>query len=557
MLGGGLALALAAGVGVGRWLLVPAQTAPTSVRFEISLPNGARGVMAPDGLKVALTTPGGLQIRDLDRLETRTLPGTEGADSPFWSEDSTALLYGAKGRLWRAPIAGSVPELIGTLPGAGWDQDAGGAWTADGSIIYTNGSSALMRVPAVGGDSVPVLEPSGDDLHFHNVSGLPDHRGVLFITHRKQGADTLELLVERQRRQLLRLEGSSLEHPLYSPSGHLLFIRSRGAANVGLWAVPFSLSQLEVTGEPFLVTSGAVTPSLSRTSRLAFMRVSGMPPSRLIWVDRTGRQIGRLEDLRVFDRRPVFSPDGTRVAVAEQIEDAWEISTIHLASGTKTRVTSDGFARDPVWAPDGRSIVYTTAQPGGQILKRVAADGSGVLEEIGSGREAAITADGGSLLYSRQFQIFRRALSGDRKEVLLVSGPDRAITPRPSPDGRFLSYVAVNATTLDPTLLVRPFPAGDGRWEISALGTNPRWSRDGRRLFFARDEQVLEVDVQTTPDFRVGVPRRLFTLRPISSSTNYPQFDVSPDGQRFLVIEPDEVSATTSLVVVLDFAPQR
>jgi Tol biopolymer transport system component len=555
MLAVGLALALAAGVALGRWLLVPAHTTPTPVRFEINLPNGARGIMAPDGLKVALTTPSGLQIRDLDRLEARTLPGTEGADSPFWSEDSTALVYGARGRLWRAPIAGSAPVLIGMLPGTGWDQDAGGAWTADGSIIYTNGSSALMRVPAVGGDSVPVLEPSGDDLHFHNVSGLPDHRGVVFITHRKQGADTLELLVDGQRRQLLRLEGSALEHPIYSPSGHLLF--TRGPANVGLWAVPFSLSQLEVTGEPFLVAAGAVTPSLSRTARLAFMPVSGMPPSRLTWVDRSGRQIGRLEDLRVFDRSPAFSPDGTQVAVAERTEDSWEISTIHLKSGTRTRVTSDGFARNPLWAPDGRSIVYTSSQPGAQLLKRVAADGSGVLEEIGPGRDAAITADGGSILYSREFQIFHRPMSGGSQEVPLVSGPERALSPRPSPDGRFLSYVAVNPTTFTPTLVVRSIPAGEGRWEISALGSNPRWSGDGRRLFFAKDGEVLEVDIRTAPSFRVGVPRRLFTLRPIGSSTTYPGFDVSPDGQRFLVIEPDEASAPTSLVVVLDFAPQR
>ena len=119
------------------------------------------------------------------------------------------------------------------------------------------------------------------------------------------------------------------------------------------------------------------------------------------------------------------------------------------------------------------------------------------------------------------------------------------------------SRAMVDPTTFTPTLLVRPLEAGDARWEISAFGSNPRWSGDGRRLFFARDEQVLEVDVQTAPSFRVGVPRRLFTLRPIGSSTTYPGFDVSADGQRFLVIEPDEASATTSLVVVLDFAPQR
>jgi hypothetical protein len=148
-------------------------------------------------------------------------------------------------------------------------------------------------------------------------------------------------------------------------------------------------------------------------------------------------------------------------------------------------------------------------------------------------------------------------MSGGSQEVPLVSGPERALSPRPSPDGRFLSYVAVNPTTFTPTLVVRSIPAGEGRWEISALGSNPRWSGDGRRLFFAKDGEVLEVDIRTAPSFRVGVPRRLFTLRPIGSSTTYPGFDVSPDGQRFLVIEPDEASAPTSLVVVLDFAPQR
>jgi Tol biopolymer transport system component len=226
----------------------------------------------------------------------------------------------------------------------------------------------------------------------------------------------------------------------------------------------------------------------------------------------------------------------------------------------RTSVTSDGFARNPLWAPDGRSIVYTSFQPGGQVLKRVAADGSGVLEEMGPGRDAAFTADGRTMLYSREFQIFSRPTGGGGEgspEVPLVSGPERALSPRPSPDGRFVSYVAVDPTMFTPTLLVRPLEAGDTRWEISALGNNPRWSGDGRRLFFARDAEVFEVDVQTTPGFRVGVPRRLFTLRPIGSSTSYPGFDVSADGQRFLLIEPDEASATTSLVVVLDFAPQR
>src|SRR5690606_16705988 len=136
-----------------------------------------------------------------------------------------------------------------------------------------------------------------------------------------------------------------------------------------------------------------------------FMPVSGMPPSRLKWVDRSGRQLGGLEDPRIFDRWPVFSPDGTQAAVAERIEDGWEISTINLKSGERTRVTSDGFARNPVWAPDGRSILYTSFQAGGSIVKRVAADGSGMLEEIGPGRDGIFTADGSTLLYARGSQI--------------------------------------------------------------------------------------------------------------------------------------------------------
>jgi hypothetical protein len=104
---------------------------------------------------------------------------------------------------------------------------------------------------------------------------------------------------------------------------------------------------------------------------------------------------------------------------------------------------------------------------------------------------------------------------------------------------------------------VKPFPSGDEVWDISHNGTNKRWSGDGRRLFFAQDADAREVDIQTEGRFRAGVPRRLFSLTPIGSSTVLPGFDVSRDGQRFLLIETDRAAAPQSVVVVLDFAPQR
>src|SRR5690606_32588969 len=120
------------------------------------------------------------------------LPGTEGAESPFWSDDSRTVFYGAKGRLWRVGLDGGSPLPICNLPGGTWDQDAGGVLTADGGIVFTNGSSPLLRVPAAGGEAstlVPADAP--DDLHFHNASPLPENRGILFATHRKPGPDTI------------------------------------------------------------------------------------------------------------------------------------------------------------------------------------------------------------------------------------------------------------------------------------------------------------------------------------------------------------------------------
>jgi eukaryotic-like serine/threonine-protein kinase len=549
----GLALALAAGTLIGRTLLVPRPPAPAPVRFEISQPvDRARTAMAPDGSKLVLVTAKGLAVRDLDRLETRDFPGTEGAESPFWSGDSTTIVYGAKGRLWRLAVAGGTPALITTLPDTGWDHDAGGAWLPDGTIVFTNGSSPLLRVPAAGGDAVPVVEANApDDLHFHQASALPDGRGVLFVTHRKPGADTLELWAGGERLQLLRLEGSTIERPVYSPTGHILF--TRFPTNFGLWAVPFSLDRLQITGEPFLVTAGAVGASISRTGHLAYLPVSGAPPGRLTWVDRQGTRIGRIEEPGPFDRWPALSPDGTRAAISQRDGERSDVWAYHLKDGAGTRLTSEGFARLPVWAPDGRSIVYVSMPPGERpVMKRAAADGSGVLEELGPGLEPALSSDGESIFYSRDFGIFHRPLGGG-EEVALVKSPQRARTPRPSPDGRFIAYQFAESETLRPSLVVSAFPSGTERAVIPTPGGNFRWSADGRRLFYSDDSGVLEVDVQPEPRLRVGVPRRLFSLSRIGASSAFPGFDVSGDGTRFLFVEPDASQSTQRIVIVLNF----
>ena len=553
----GLVLALGAGAAIGRLMLAPAVSASAPVRFEIILPETARAVMAPDGSRIALTSSKGLLIRELDRLETRVLPGTEGAESPFWSEDSTFVIYGAKGKLWRAGVDGRAPSLLSALPNDAWDADAGGVLTPDGSIVFTNGSSPLMRLPAAGGDPVTLVPVNpAEELHFHNASGLPDGRGIIFVTHRKAGPDTIEVWTGTERRQLLRFERSSLSFPVYSPTGHILF--SRIPSNSGLWAVPFSLSSLAVAGEPFLVDASASAASISRTRRLAYVPSSSLPPSRLTWFDTEGKEAGRLEDLRVFDRAPTISPDGALVAVAEGIDDQWDVWTIDLKNGTRKRLTADGFARSPMWMPDGRSIVYSSTAPNAApALKRVASDGSGLLEELGNGRDPSVSTDGRFLVYWRDFDLFYRPLGTGGAEVPFLTGPDGDALPRLSPDGRFVAYVTQDQKTLARHLFVRPFPSGGERVDLKTMSTFQRWSADGRRLFFAVDGVISEVELQTTPQFRVGVPRKLFSLPPLGTSGAYSNFDVSADGQRFLSIRSEPEAAIQRVVIILDFKPAK
>ena len=554
--GAGVVLALVGGAAIGRYLLAPARPASTPVRFEIILPERSRAVISPDGGRIALTSSKGLMIRDLDRLENRLLPGTDGAVNPFWSDDSTTLFYGGKGKLWRVALDAAAPSPISSLPGGTWDQDAGGVLTPDGSIVFTNGSSPLLRVPAAGGEpSSLVAVNAAEELHFHNASPLPDDRGILFATHRKPGPDTIEVWTGSERRQVVRLEGSSVSNPVYSPTGHVLFTRAGSAP--GLWAIPFSLSTLTAAGEAFLVDPSASEATISRTLRLAYVPAVSIPPSRLTWFDRDGRQTRRLEELRVFDRLPALSPDGTHVAIAERNDDQWDIWKVDVKTGARARLSADGFARAPTWTPDGLSVIYSSVRPGGQaMLKRVGADGSGLLEELGSGREATVSSDGKTIFYWREFDIFHRPLGTPGDETALLTAPDLYASPRPSPDGRLVAYIAMDPKTLNRSLFVKPFATAGEAVGVPAGTLTYRWSGDGRRLFYMNDRSVMEVDVQTTPRLRLGVPRKLFSVGPLGTA-GFPAFDVSADGHSFLSLQSEPEAAIQRVVVVLDFQPRK
>ncbi len=509
-------------------------------------------VIAPDGRAVAYVMGTTLWVRALDALEPRALATTNGLTAPFWSPDGRHVGYIVGSRLMKVPVSGGDPQLISDLrqPFTG----GAGAWWRDDDVIVCSRAEAdgLMEVPARGGDPRTLLLPDttaeGD---LHQPSVLPGGRGVLYVVHRKQGGDTIELLSRGKRTVVLRLEGQTLESPVWSPTGHIVFRRS--PQNSGVWALPFSLGRLEPTGEPFLVASNAILPSVADDGTLVLRAGSRSRIRQLTWIDRAGNVLGTVGDpeegLDVITG-PAIAPDGVRIAIGQSVgteeSDLWIFDS---ARGTKTRLTFEpGIEDDPAWTPDGARIVYSAGTTGCtsvaclSILVR-SADGTGAPDTVGSGALPHVAPDGGSVghcaMGGRSTDLAVTSLVSRGQSALVVSEDDIQISPRVSPDGRLLAYVSM--VSGKPEIYLRRFPSGTGKWQVSTGGgSSPQWNGAGDRLYYAHEDDYYELEVGRGETPALGVPRKLFTLRPSARAfrAQTASFAVSRDGQRFLVVRP-------------------
>ncbi len=548
------AILLAAGVVLGAALaslvawsvLAPSAPAESPLRkFELEVENANPSpVISPDGGRIAYSEGGRLWIRDLDHLEPREIPGSDGGAAPFWSPGGDWLGYSASGRLWKVPSSGGEPAAISDLP-QGIDRSAGGAaWGADGTIVFTTGNTGLLRVPAQGGDPEPFLEPGSDEVDFHNVSALPGGRGWLFVVHAREGSsgETLDLYADGERKEIHHLSGQVLFRPVYAPTGHILY--RRFGTNPGIWALPFSLSSLEATGRPFLVAAGGRSPSVASDGTLVYVG-SGSVSSQLVWVDREGNVESRIGEPQRFTF-PALSPDGRRVAVVSVGGSAQDIWTYDVATGARTRLTfEEGAEMFPAWSPDGKQIVYTSgAQVGAEtVLKMKASDGSGEWRELVSGFAASFSPDGRFLAYVELNEegspdLMCLPLDGEGEPRPLLRTEYNEMFPQVSPDGRYVAYQSNESGTYE--IYLTGFPVGEGKWQVSVQGgLTPRWSRSGDEIFFFEGHDMMAVQVATEPSLRLGTPRRLFTHEP----AGFPVFegltegfDVSSDGERLVMV---------------------
>jgi serine/threonine protein kinase/Tol biopolymer transport system component len=545
---------------------VPAPDAP-EMHLEITTPltrTPAAFALSPDGRYIAFAASGDgpqrLWLRSLDKTGARPLPGTENADDPFWSADSRSIGFYASGKLKRIDIGGGVPQVL-----ADTVTPLGGAWNAEGTIIFSTGTGPLSRIGASGGDPVPITRTGPTQIAHRFPNFLPDGRHFVYYSAGRPEVTGIYLasLDGGEAKRLAAADTSGL----YLPPDMIAY--GRGTS---LLAQHLDLKRSELTGDVLRLSDFSVSTvlgeaglSVSSDGRIAF-RGTSASRGRLRWYDRSGKETGIAgEPAATQVLYPELSPDGRQVAVMLNIQGNSDIWLMDLVRGGMTRFTTDAAADlAPIWSPDGTRIAFASNRKGAFDLYMKPSNGVGAEEVQRETPNTKFTQD-----WSKDAR-FLLYLEIDLKTgrdlwALPVTGNDR--TPIPvartafeeqsgqfSPDGHWIAYETNESGQFQ--VVVQPFPEPTGRWPVSIDGgTQPRWRADGKELYFiAPDGKLMVVSISVQGQkFTPGPPVALFpALLVTGSGANRQEYAVSSDG-RFLVNQAAEASTTTSITIILNW----
>ena len=526
------ALALALGVAYTRPTPQPVQT----VRAQLLPPPDSsfsryQFAASPDGTRVAFVavdTDGNaaLWVRALSASDAQPLKGTEGAASPFWSADSRRIAFFADGKLRAVNIRDGSVETLGHA-----QPRRGGAWNREGTILFPpSAAGPLYRISDTGGVAVPVtrIQQGREEGHSHPFF-LPDGKHFLYFVRSDDPQGSGIYIGSLDSSVPIRVPLGLAENAAFA-SGHLIFVRGRS-----LMAQPFDLDRLEPKGPAVPIAEG-VEPdvggrpefSVSQTGVLVFQSEADAP-SRLVWFDGSGKEMGTLPG--VGFRYPRFSPDGRSLAVSsdDARDGKYYIRVYDLTRGISTRLTNGGSDLCPVWTKDGKEITYASTDGNIRYMYTIAADGSGPPQILLKG--ARMVPNDWSLDGHLVFMDFAKG----PPRLAMYSAGDHSVAPlggeseaQFSPDANWIAYSGPRGR-FSGEIFVQPVRGPSRRLQISnAGGGQPRWSHDGKRIFYLAPDKKLMAVTFDPQNMTATAPQPLFQTRIVAFGYDFSQYRCRP-----------------------------
>jgi serine/threonine protein kinase len=595
----GLCAALMA---AGWWLalarLRDGPAAAPEIRFSIQPPpdhsftgeSDTGFAVSPDGSRIVFVAEDGshsssLWARVFSSLAAQPLAGTEGADSPFFSPDGRAVGFFSEGRIKKIALSGGAPQVLCDL-GENGGNVRGGAWSANGVILFGLGAGPLQRVADTGGKPSPALklDASREEIAQGWPMFLPDGRRFLYHSSDTRRLEDRAIFIGSLDSDVVVRITDSPFKASYLASGYILF--PRGGS---LLAQRLRLDPPGLEGETQVVSEDlatAIVPGLagftgSSSGVVAYRPARGPRPTQLSWLDRGGRRLADIAPAAT-DISVSLSPDGTKAAVARSGgrssvsaggDPPANIWILDLQRGISSRLTLDASDSDenPVWSPDGSRIVFASHHRGGlaevyEKSSRGTGEATLVLSSSENVHPIDWSPDGGRILLevadtNGRMHLSILPLSGDKKPVPFTQSRFNEGQGQFSPDGRLIAYTSNESGAQE--IYVRSLSSPEEKWQVSAHGgAAPRWRADGRELYYIDGEGTLmSVAAKLSPRFEAATPTPLFKTRVPSTDFWFyggaANYAVSADGQRILVNNVTSEETSLPINVILNWAPPR